>query len=192
MISLRQQALIASTVRLTAIATAILMVTILTVSRSQAAFTATTANGPNAFATGSVVLSDDDSGTAMFNVSNMTPGNPVSRCITVTYSGTVLPAPVRLHATSGGSLDAYLNTTIEIGTGGSFSTCTGFVPTSTLSTGTLAAFSAARTDFASGLTLFTAAANPTTRTLRFTIDVADNNAAQALSTSATFTFETQS
>lgn len=178
-------------IRATSVATALLAVTIITISRSHAAFSDTTANTTNSFATGTVTLSDDDTGSAMFTASDMTPGTPVIECITVTYSGDQLPAPVRLYGTTTGGLDTYLNTTIEIGTGGSFGDCTGFTPTSTLFNNTLANFDATHTDWASGLATFTAAANPTSRTFRFTLEVQNNSAAQGSSTTADFTFEAQ-
>ena len=174
-----------------AVATALLMVTILTVTRSQAAFTATTSNTASSFATGTMILTDDDSGSAMFTASGMTPSNPIVECITVTYSGTQLPAPVRLYATTTGTLDTYLDTTIEIGTGGAFGNCSGFTPTSTLFANTLANFSTTHTDWASGLATFTAAANPTSHTFRVTIDVQNNPLAQGLTSTADFIFETQ-
>jgi hypothetical protein len=191
MLTKRHQAFISGTVRLTAMATALLMLTILTVTRSEAAFTSSTSNTANSFGTGTVVLTDDDTGTAMFTVSNMTPGSAVTRCITVSYTGTLVPAPVKLYGASTGSLDAYLNTTIEVGTGGSYASCTGFSATSTLYSGTLANFSATYTGWADGISAFTAAANPTTRTFRVTVDVQNTNAAQGLSTTASFTFEAQ-
>lgn len=178
-------------VRATAIATALLLVTILTVTRSYAAFTDTTDNTSNSFATGTVVLTDDDTGSAMFSVTNMTPGSPVIECITITYSGNQLPAPVRMYGTTTGGLATYLDTIIEIGTGGTFGDCTGFTPTSTLFNTTLADFSSTHTDWASGLATFTAPANPTSRTFRFTISVQDTPSAQGSSSTADFTFETQ-
>ncbi|MGB5757650.1 MAG: TasA family protein [Acidimicrobiales bacterium] len=183
--------LIVHLVRGGAVAAALLMVTILTIGRSQAAFSATTDSSANSFATGTVVLTDDDSGSAMFNVTDMSPGSPVVECITVTYSGTQLPAPVRIYGSSTGTLDTYLDTTIEIGTGGSFGNCAGFTPSSTLFNNTLANFTTTHTNWASGLATFSAAANPTTRTFRFTVDVQNNVAAQGDSSTAVFTFETQ-
>lgn len=191
MITARRVELVIGLVRLTAIACALLLVTVLAVNRSRAAFTATTANGVNAFSTGTVVLTDDDTGTAMFSVSNMTPGTPVVRCLVVTYSGSQLPAPVRLYGTTSGALAPYLNLTVEQGTGGTFADCTGFSSSSTVFTGTLTGFGTAHTGWANGAAVFTAAANPTARTVRFTVEVQNNALAQGQSANATFTFETQ-
>lgn len=187
----RHQALIEHLVRATGIATALLMVTILTMARSNAAFVDTTDNTASSFTTGTVVLTDDDAGAALFTASGMTPGNGVVECITVTYSGTQLPAPVRLYGSTTGGLDTYLDTTIEVGTGGSFGNCAGFTPTSTVFNNTLENFAATHTDWATGIATFTAAANPTSRTFRVTIDVQNTPAAQGLTSTADFTFETQ-
>lgn len=178
-------------VRLGAIGTALLLVVLFTVSRSRAAFTTTTANTGNSLATGTVVLTDDDTGSAMFSVTGMSPGTPVSECIAVSYAGSLLPAPVRLYGSTTGALDTYLDTTIEVGTGGSSATCTGFVASSTPFTGTLEAFSATNLDWASGLSVFTAAANPTSRTVRITFAVQNDPAAQGLSSTVDFVFESQ-
>lgn len=186
-----RQSLVVSLVRATALTTALLLVTVLTVGRSQAAFTATTSNAANSFATGTVVISDDDGGSAMFSATNMTPGTAIVECITVTYSGDQLPAPIRVYGSTTGALDTYLNTTIEIGTGGTFGDCTGFTPTSTLFNNTLENFATTHTNWASGLATFSAAANPTSRTFRFSLDVQDNTSAQGSSATATFTFEAQ-
>lgn len=179
-------------VRAVGVAAALVFVAVLIVNRSQAAFTATTSNNSNSFSAGTVVLSDDDSGSTLFSASNLTPGSPVVACIQVTYSGSITPASARLYGTTTGTLDTYLDTTIEVGTGGTFADCTGFTPSSTLFNGTLANFAATHTNWGTGLAAFAAAANPTVRTFRFTVDVQSDNAAQGLSSTANFTFEAQS
>ena len=70
-----------------AVACAVLVATFLVLSVSRAAFTATTANEGNSLTGGRVTLTDDDTGSAMFTVSNMMPGDSQQRCIVVTYSG---------------------------------------------------------------------------------------------------------
>lgn len=167
------------------------MLTVLIVTSSQAAFSATTSSSSNTFGTGSVVITDDDSGSALFTATAMTAGIPIVDCITVTYSGTLTPADIRMYGTSSGTLATYLDTTIEVGTGGSFGDCTGFTPSSTLYTGTLANYSSTHINWSSGLAAFTAASNPTSRTLRFSFDVQNNPSAQGQSASADFTWEAQ-
>lgn len=191
MLVTRHQKLFTSLVRLTGVATAMLMLTVLIVTHSEAAFSDTTDNTANSFTTGSVVISDDDGGSAMFTAAAVTPGTPVVECITVTYSGTLVPADIRMYGTSAGALAPFLDTTIEVGTGGSFGNCAGFVPSSTIYNSTLSTFSGTHTNWATGLAVFTAAANPTSATLRFTVDVQDVPAAQSQTGSADFTFEAQ-
>jgi predicted ribosomally synthesized peptide with SipW-like signal peptide len=80
------------------------------------AYSSTTSNTNNQFQTGSVVLSDNDSGTAMFNMTGARPGDTVSKCITVTYTGT-LTSNVTLYGTgtAGNGLDAYLDLKVTRG-----------------------------------------------------------------------------
>ncbi len=186
-----QSSLTTGLIRATAIASAILLVTILTMTRSQAVFTATAGGATSTFSTGSVILTDDDAGSALFTASGMSPGVPEVACIELTYAGTIVPAPIRLHGSTTGTLPQYLDTTIEVGTGGAFGNCVGFTPTSTIFTGTLDALATTHTDFASGLNLFTAAANPTVRTIRITLDVQNVPAAQDQTATADFVFESQ-
>jgi hypothetical protein len=177
---------------LVAFVAAFALVTFLVVTKTRAAFDATTQNGSNAFSAGTVTLTDDDSGTAMFNATTMKPLDTVVHCITVTYSGTITPAAIRMHATVGGTgADAYLNLTVEDGSGGSFGSCTGFSASSTLYNGTLNGFVAAHSNWATGLAVWNPSTTPSSHTLRFTATLQDNNAAQGLTATAVFTWEAQ-
>jgi hypothetical protein len=181
-------------VRASAPIAAFLLVGALVVVGSRAAFSATTDNASNSWTAGTVVLADDDTGSAMFNVTAMKPGASSVKCITVTYSGTLTPADIKLYGTVAGTgLATYLTTTIEIGTGGSFASCTGFTPGSTLYNSTLASFGTTYTNWASGLANWSPASTPDSRTLRFTTTLPSgvSNAAQGLTASATFTWEAQ-
>lgn len=191
MLTHRHQQLTITIVRLTAFAISLIVLTVLIVTTSRSAFSATTDTASNSFGTGTVVLTDDDAGNSLFTASGMSPGTPIVECISVTYSGTLVPADVRMYGVSTGALAPYLDTTIEIGTGGSFGDCTGFVSSSTVFTGTLAAFSTVHTNWATGQNLFTATTNPTLQTVRFTIDVQNDAAAQGLNSTADFIFEAQ-
>lgn len=69
---------------------------------SHAAFTSRTGNDGNQITTGTVRITDTDSGSAMFPVGGplLRPGDQGSACITVTYEGSVVGAalaPVRLR-----------------------------------------------------------------------------------------------
>ncbi|MBJ7331284.1 MAG: hypothetical protein JHC95_15430 [Solirubrobacteraceae bacterium] len=133
-----------------------------------AVFSGGTQNAGNAFATGSVSLDDDDGGVAPFSVSGMQRSDTGSRCIAVSYTGS-LNAAVKLYAASvTGQLAPYLDLTIEQGTGGGFSSCAGFAPSATLFSGTLQAFGAAATSHASGIGSWSPTAPGQSRTFRVT------------------------
>jgi len=173
---------------------AFLMVGVLVMGTSRAAFFDTTESAGNSFAAGDVVLTDDDLGAAMFAISNMAPGDSVTKCIEVTYEGSLTPADIELYVASGDltgtGLDTYLDMTAELGTGGSFADCFGFSGSSFYS-GELGAFAAAYTDFAGGTGSWTAAATDDSMTYRFTFTLQDDNDAQGLDAGITFTWEAQ-
>jgi hypothetical protein len=166
---------------------------------SYSAFSATTENPTNSWAAGTVVLSDDDTATAMFTASNLEPTSTSSHCITVTSTGT-LPSTVKLYGTTPtttNGLSSYVNLTITQGTGGAFSNCSGFVPLgtdATVYTGTLAGFGSSATDFATGLgTWAPTGSGSETRVFQFTytIDPAIPNSAQGGTAAVGFTWEAQ-
>jgi hypothetical protein len=132
---------------------------------SHALFSGTTTTPANSWAAGTVSIGDDDAAAAMFTVTGILPGDSGSKCITVTYTGNV-NADVRLYATlTGTGLGTYLDTVIDQGTGASFASCTSFV-TEVSTTGTMATFAAARTNFATGFGTWAPTANGQTRTYR--------------------------
>lgn len=189
----RHQKLVIELTRVMAIAVALLMLTVLTVSRSQAAFSDTTDNTGIAFATGTVAISDDDGGTtALFNSLGMSPGAPEEKCIEVTYDGTMTPADIKMYGTTSGDLAPFLNLTIEMGTGGTFATdCTAFTGAS-IYTGTLAGFTLApHLDWSDGLATFSPAATGESRVFKFTVEVQNLPAAQNKTANASFTWEAQ-
>ena len=178
--------------RLGAVLAATLLVSAMVLTTSRSAFSDTTDNAGNNWAAGTVIITDDDAAVAMFNTTGMKPGDSVTDCIVVTYSGTLVPATARLYGVSGGTgLDAYLNLTIEEGSGGSFGSCVGFTLSTTPFTGTLATFAATHTNFGNGITGWSPAANPESKTYRFTLTLQDNNSAQGLNGTGTFTWEAQ-
>jgi hypothetical protein len=183
--------------RLAAVAGALLLVMFLVVSVSRAAFVDTTDNVGNSMATGTLSLTDDDLAVAMFaNVTNLVPGNTVTNCINVDYAGSLDPTAVQLYTAGAptGALGAYLDLVIEIGTGGGFGGCTGFTPSSSLYTGTLAGvagFATLHSDYSTGLTTWDPA-GAENRTFRFTLTVQDQPAAAGASSTFGFTWETRS
>jgi predicted ribosomally synthesized peptide with SipW-like signal peptide len=156
------------------------------------AFNAQTQNSANTFTAGTVTLTDNDTGTYMFNVSNLKPGNPVSRCIRVDYTGS-LPVSVKLYGTqvSTTGLEQYLQLTVTRGTGPSgtpWSDCTSFAADAvgTIYSGLMSALPA---DQATGVSDGTTWAAGESHWYRFTVDVADNQAAQGKSVTETFTWD---
>jgi hypothetical protein len=162
---------------------------------SNAAFTATTANPGNSWSSGTVVLADSRSGTALFTATNSKPGDTQTKCINVTYSGS-LPSAVKLYvSSSSGSLLPYLDLVVTEGTGATDVACTGFTAVTTLSAGgeTVSSFAAAHTAFSDGVSAWTPAGTPpsTVKSYRFQWTLQNNNSAQGLTGSAGFTWEAQ-
>jgi hypothetical protein len=102
---------------------------------SNAAFSGTTRNSGNNWSTGSVSLTDDDAGSARFQVTNMVPGQTDTKCITVTANASV-PGEIRGYSVnpvySAKHLEDHIFVTIEAGSGGSFASCDGFVAEETV------------------------------------------------------------
>lgn len=119
------------------------------------AFSATTSNAGNTITAGTVAIADNDAGAAMYSLTSAKPGESVSKCIKVTYTGS-LDADVRIYTTSTiGSLGQYVDLTITPGTQTtpSFPSCTGFTADSggALFTGTLQSFGTTKNSYANGV-----------------------------------------
>jgi hypothetical protein len=102
-------------------------------------FSATTQNSGNEISSGTIAISDNDAGSAMFNVTNAKPGESWVRCIKVLYNGS-LPADVKLYELGGGGpLSPYLTLKLEQGNQpeATFPSCTGFTPDGTNGNGTI-------------------------------------------------------
>lgn len=169
---------------------------VLVLQGSNAAFTASTANNGNSVASGTVVLADDDSNTAMFNVAGLNGGQVVERCIKVTYSGT-LTADVKLFGTVGGTgLAPGLTATIKVGTGttstgGASFSCTGFSDGVQIFDGSLTAFGTSHSSYVNGLGGFANATATTTKAYKIELTVSNDNTYQGKTATAAFTWEAQ-
>jgi hypothetical protein len=123
------------------------------IGASWAAFSSGTGSSDNVFAAGTVNLGDNDAGSYMYNVSNQKPGDTVTRCIKVTYSGS-LPSAVKLYASAVGALGTYVDLTVTPGTGSpTFPDCNGFTadPSGPIYTGTLKGFTDEYMNYDTGL-----------------------------------------
>lgn len=101
------------------------------------AFSATTQNAGNEITTGTVALGDNDTGQALFAVNNAQPGDSWTRCIKVTYSGSVEAELRSYMSQANGSLLPYLRMSVEHGTQtgtAAFPSCDGFAPYDPLAT----------------------------------------------------------
>lgn len=163
---------------------------------SYSAFSATTSTATNNWSAGTVALSNDSQGVALFTASNLAPGSTGTKDITVTSSGT-LASTVKLYGTQAATtnaLSSYVDLTVTEGTG----TGTSFTPLASganIYTGTLADFGSNRTDFANGVTAWAPAggspAVARTFQITYTLDAATPNTAQGGTAALGFTWEEQ-
>ena len=139
-----------------------------------AAFTATTSNTGNSITTGTVAISDNDAGVALYTLPAVGPGSSVTRCIRVTYSGS-LGANVHLYRSNTVTNGTQFNIQVERGSGlsGAFPTCTGFTAAGIVYNGDLQTLG---TDWGSGPDARGGAAWATNDVVdyRFTISVPDD------------------
>jgi hypothetical protein len=122
------------------------------------AFSSQTDNPGNVVTAGTVALSDNDAGSALYALTAAKPGESQSSCIKVTYTGS-LNANVRIFTPSTiGELGPNVTLKIDSGTQTtpSFPSCTGFTPDSggALFEGTLSAFATEHNNFATGVVDF--------------------------------------
>lgn len=173
---------------------ALIFVSALVVRTSASAFSDTTDNTSNQWTAGDVILVDDDLAAAMFTVTAMKPGVAETHCIKVTYQGS-LDANVTLYGalTAGDGLDDYLNLTVYRGTGGDFTGCGTFSSSETVYSGTLDGFTGTHTNFGNGAGTWapTGGGADDDMIYQFVVTLQDDNAAQGLTSTATFTWEAQ-
>lgn len=176
-------------VRLAAFGAATLLISLLVLTGSRAAFTAQTNNPANTFqAASGVTLTDGANGTTMFLVTGLTPSETVENCIDVTFSGESVNADIRLFSGTSlaGTLADALNLEVKIGDGGGFvatelgggeGDCTGFVPGATIYSGTLADFVATQTDWSAAAAGWNTSVQGNVQTYQFrvTMDPAADN-----------------
>lgn len=166
---------------------------------SYSAFSAQTTNPSSNWSAGTVALTDDDSNTALFNASNLTPGATGTKCIAVTSTGSAASA-VKLYGTNPSTtknLSKYINLTITQGTGGTFGSCTGFnklASGSNVFSGTLEAFGTTKTDYTSGAGDWAptgSASDTRVYQITYTLDAATPNTSQGGTAGLGLTWEAQ-
>lgn len=151
--SRRRSLLILLAAALMALALVVFMVS----SVTRAAWTDTTRNDTNSWATGEVTLTDDDGDSAMFTITNMMPGDTLSKTIIVTNESTV-SLDVKLYGetlSDSAGLGEHLN--LKIGT-----TSGGAEVYDGTAAGTLTGtdgFASTHTDYASGTAPITLGTN---------------------------------
>jgi hypothetical protein len=164
------------------------------------AFSSTTTNAGNTITAGTVAIADNDAGAAMYSIAGAKPGESVSKCIKVTYTGS-LDADVHIYTGSTiGSLGQYVDLTITPGTQttSTFPSCTGFTADSggAIYTGTLQNFGSTKNTYANGVVDYPGSGSKwaTNESVVYqvtaTLQSSAPDAAQGLTTGAhTFTWE---
>lgn len=165
------------------------------VTTASARISATTSNDSSLITAAVVDLVVDGGAEAastglLIDAADLYPGRVVERCFEVTYRGTPIGVPVRLFGRSGGGtgLEAYLDTTVEVGVGSS-NECEDFDQQRTLFDNTLLELWNRHGSFESGIPLIEAAQDGSTEWVRITVQVADDNRAQDLTTTFWLTLE---
>ncbi|MDJ0767990.1 MAG: hypothetical protein QNJ12_04320 [Ilumatobacter sp.] len=167
-----------------------LLVGVLAYSATNAAFTGVTGNTGNTFEAATVSLTDDDFGGTNFQVTDMIPGDTVTDCIEVEYTGSTTDlAGLRLYGASSGDLADDLDLNVRHGAAGSSCAAPGAL------TGVYSGdLDALGTDWATGSAGFTPTA--TNETVAYVFDVTlkatTTDAAQGDTASADFTWEVRS
>lgn len=186
----------ARVVRWVAFPAALLVSGLLIGQSSYAAFTSTTSNPTNNWTAGTVALSDDDSNTAMFTVTNVKPAQTGTKCILVTSSGS-LASSVKLYGTAPATTNALsssIDLLVEMGTGATSSSCSGFTGGSTIFNGTLAGFGTSATGFGNGVGTWTptgTASESKAYKFTYTLNNSASNTTQGGTASIGFTWEAQ-
>jgi hypothetical protein len=100
-------------------------------------YTSVASNENNTFTAGTIALTDNDAGSALFNVGGFSPGDAFTKCLEVTYNSTGgVQSDVKLYgSTTGSGLDQYLDLQIRRGSmplpGAAPGDCAGFTPDAT-------------------------------------------------------------
>lgn len=185
----------AGVIRFVAVLIGVLLVSVITLQRSQSAFSGTTTYGDgDVIQAATVTLTS--SATGRLDVANMVPGDTITRCVNVVYDGTATATQldsVRLFAANGSGdvLGDSLGITIDMGAVGD--TCASLgAATQVVSPQTVTALSSAHGTYASAIDSgWTPSAKGQTRPFRFTLTLSNTtpNELQGKSAKLLFTWE---
>ena len=197
----------ATMVRIAAVLASFLMISVLVVTGSRAAFIDSTDNAANTFSSAAgVTLTDDDGGSTLFTVTGLTPGARVENCIQVTFAGASPNADIRMFAgaSAPGTLVPVLDIEVTIGSGEAFSAtelgggegdCSTFVPGAVLNPlGDLSTFLGNTTFASAPVGWNTSTPQGNVQTYRIVVEMdatADNSYANQPSGEMTFVWEAQ-
>jgi predicted ribosomally synthesized peptide with SipW-like signal peptide len=165
------------------------------------AFTATTTNSGNNISSGTVKIDQHTGAVTLYNVTNQKPGDATTKCLRISYTGSLTASAVKLYVSSGITNGSQYNLQIERGSGlstlnGTMS-CADFSASSVAYNGDLGSFG---TSYGAGVDGKASAATWATSDsvdYRFTITQNDDPTANAhtsvtSSGSHTFTWEARS
>jgi hypothetical protein len=161
---------------------------------SEAAFSATTVNPMSSWTAGTVSLTDDDAGTAVFTAVGLRPGTTASKCTRVTYGGDISSGDVKIYsAAPTGTLGTYVTMTVEVGTVGAFAGCGAFSASSTAINGIALATVGTKTNYSTGYSSGWSPAAGESRVFKFTytLSASTPDAQQGTACTMPFTWETQ-
>lgn len=154
------------------------------------AYTATTPNTGNSLSSGTVAVGQHAGASTLYTGTNRKPGDTVTGCVRVRYTGTLVASALKLYVSSGVTNGSDFNLRVERGSGlttlDNTMSCAGFTASSTPYDGTLGAFP---TTYGTGIDGKASAATWATNDsvdYRFTITVNDDPTPNAR-TSATST-----
>ena len=180
----RQARLDRSTARVLGAAVAVLATATVVVGQSTSALRTSGTATANEFSSGRISLEDDDQGRSLVSLENMAPGRPVSRCLSITYTGSVLPVQLSMAAEISGDVAPFVDVEVAHGISGGFDSCAGFEATGVVFSGTLADL-----DRRGSLDVGRFRSEGEERSFRFTFDLIDVAEAADRSGSVDFVWE---
>ncbi len=172
-----------STAQAVAAAVAALAVATLVVGASTHALVTEGTGNSLDLQSGTIMLVDDDEGHSLVDLGNMAPGRPVTECINIAYTGSVLPVALTMVADTEGDIAEFIEIDVETGSNGGFGSCDGFQSDDTIFNGRLDALDE------EGLDLGEIRSDNEKISFRFTFDLADTAEAAGRSGTASFVWE---